>query len=159
MALVYIGLGTNLGDRAENISRMVEGIAGFGGTQVLKGSSVYASPPWNMESDSEFYNSCILVKTLLAPEEMLEKAGRLEASLGRSPDSHFKDRPADIDLLWWEGVTLTTDELILPHVDLFEREFVLRPLLEIVHPTHTELRMSIELSLEGMERNARRLEC
>jgi 2-amino-4-hydroxy-6-hydroxymethyldihydropteridine diphosphokinase len=110
-----------------------------------------------MESNNEFLNACLLVETELEPSEFLNLTRSIERSLGREPGTHFADRVADIDILWWEGIRLDDNSLKLPHPGLFEREFVMRPLSEIVLDEHQELGRSIDEALKDTPCEVRRV--
>jgi len=128
----YFSLGSNLGDRADNLGRCIHLISKNIGT-VSKRSGIYESEPWGYESENYFYNLCIEVKTALKPLDLLKNIIRIERRSGRRRSgSGYADRVIDIDLLFFDHVVLETPRLILPHPGIPHRKFVLMPLAEIV---------------------------
>ena len=140
MATIYLGLGTNLGNKADNLHRAVEEINRTIG-KVTSLSSFYETAPWGFCSDNTFLNAALRAETTLAPEEVLARTQQIERDLGRTHKSAggiYTDRPIDIDILLYGGLCLTTPALTLPHPGMEDRLFVLRPLAEIapdlIHP-------------------------
>ena len=140
MAKVYLGLGTNLGDKADNLNRAAKEINDTIG-KVTSLSSFYETAPWGFCSDNSFLNAALCVETTLAPEEVLARTQDIERQMGRthkSVNKVYSDRPIDIDILLYGDLCLDTPALTLPHPGIAERLFVLRPLAEIasdtVHP-------------------------
>lgn len=140
MATVYLGLGTNLGDKAANLHAAVERINERIG-KVTSLSSFYETAPWGFTSEHSFLNAAAAVETALPPLEVLRTTQAIERELGRLKKSSggvYSDRLIDIDLLLYDDLILRTPELQLPHPLMTEREFVMTPLIEIageaVHP-------------------------
>ena len=140
MAHVYLGLGTNLGDKAANLHRAVCGISEKIG-KVLSLSSFYETAPWGFESENSFLNAAICVETSLSPLEVLHRTQEIERTLGRTHKSTggiYHDRIIDIDLLLYNKEIIQTPELTIPHPLMLQRDFVMNPLVEIapdvVHP-------------------------
>lgn len=140
MAIVYLGLGTNLGDKAANLYAAVHLINGKIG-KVISLSSFYATAPWGFESENSFLNAAICVETSLSPLEVLHRTQEIERTLGRihkSTGGIYHDRIIDIDLLLYNKEIIQTPELTLPHPLMLQRDFVMNPLVEIapdvVHP-------------------------
>ena len=140
MAIVYLGLGTNLGDKAANLHAAVHLISGKIG-KVISLSSFYATAPWGFESENSFLNAAICVETSLSPLEVLHRTQEIERTLGRTHKSTggiYHDRIIDIDLLLYNKEIIQTPELTLPHPLMLQRDFVMNPLVEIapdvVHP-------------------------
>lgn len=140
MAIVYLGLGTNLGDKAANLHAAVHLISGKIG-KVISLSSFYATAPWGFESENSFLNAAICVETSLSPLEVLHRTQEIERTLGRihkSTGGIYHDRIIDIDLLLYNKEIIQTPELTLPHPLMLQRDFVMNPLVEIapdvVHP-------------------------
>ena len=140
MAYVYLGLGTNLGDKAANLHAAVHLISGEIG-KVISLSSFYATAPWGFESENSFLNAAICVETTLSPLEVLHATQAIERTLGRtqkSADGIYHDRIIDIDLLLYNKEIIKTAELTLPHPLMLQRDFVMKPVVEIapdvVHP-------------------------
>ena len=143
---VYLGLGSNLGDKAEYIRKAVSLIGERVGT-VLRQSSLIETEPWGFESENKFLNSVILVETTLTPRLLLKTTQKIERELGkkkthatkRSQDSSlftlhsslYKDRPIDIDILLYDDLTIDEPDLKIPHPLMQQRDFVMIPLKEI----------------------------
>lgn len=130
--LLYIGLGSNLGDRAENIRQAVRLIGERVGT-LVKCSSIYESAPVDMDTDKMFYNAAAIFDTDRDPHEVLELTQNIERELGRvlKSDGRHYDRTIDIDLLQYGDYNFETADLTLPHPLVPNRQFVLEPLVEI----------------------------
>lgn len=129
----YFGLGTNLGDREENIRRAYELIQKRVGS-IVRRSSLYHSAPWGFESDNAFVNTAVCVETSLTPHEVLQATQQIEREMGRTQKSVngiYHDRIIDIDILQYDDVQMSTPELTLPHPHINERPFVYEPLSEI----------------------------
>ena len=136
----YLGIGTNLGDKAAHIRRAVELIGQRVGT-VLAVSPFYQSEPWGFVSDNRFLNVAVQVATSLSPMELLRETQSIEKLMGRTEKttSTYADRIIDIDILFYGQMVLDTETLKIPHPLLPERDFVVIPLAEIapqlIHPT------------------------
>lgn len=126
---VYFGLGSNLGDREKNLNSAIEILSKT--VEITKQSSVYETEPVGYEDQTDFLNMVLEVKTDLFPDELLKLAKKIEADVGRKPT--FKDGPReiDVDILLYGDLNIETDELNIPHPQVTERAFVLKPLFEI----------------------------
>ena len=140
MAKVYVGLGTNLGDKEQNLKVAVQKIEEQIG-KVVSLSAFYATAPWGFSSEHTFLNAAACVETLLPPLSVLHLTQEIEREIGRTHKSVggvYSDRVIDIDLLLYGDRVLDTPELKLPHPLMHERRFVMEPLVEIapdlVHP-------------------------
>lgn len=134
MHKLYIGLGSNLGDRQALLEEALQLIDERVG-QVERVSSFYETEPWGFVSDNLFLNAAALVLTSLSPHRCLKETQHIERMLGRTDktvDGMFQDRPIDIDLLMYDDLEINTPELTLPHPHIEEREFVQLPLQEIL---------------------------
>jgi deoxyguanosine kinase len=129
---IYIGLGSNLGDRFANIENAIRLMA-EADIRINRKSSVYVSPPWGFEAKNDFYNSVLEVETKLEVNELLHLLKQIELRLGRTPVSvqGYQSRIIDIDIIDFEGKVLQTDRLQIPHPRMDQRLFVLVPLAEI----------------------------
>lgn len=138
MANVYIGLGTNLGDKEQNLRDAVHRIEEQIG-KVLSLSAFYVTAPWGFASENSFLNAAACVETQLSPLEVLQETQTIERELGRTKKSvngAYSDRLIDIDLLLYDDLLLSATsadgaELNLPHPLMAKRDFVMRPLAEI----------------------------
>lgn len=126
---MWLGLGTNIGDRGLNLARALAGLREL--VQLTDVSSVYETEPVGYLDQPVFWNLVVRGRTLLAPLPLLRAVKSLEVRLGRTPGLRMGPRLIDIDVLIYDDVTLDSAELALPHRGLRERAFVLLPLLEI----------------------------
>lgn len=139
MALVFLGLGTNLGEKEQLLNDTIIQISLQLG-EVLRQSSFFESKPWGFISDNDFLNAVILVNTNLSPIKLLESIQTIEKQMGRMSKSKFgyADRLIDVDILFYDSRIINLPELKIPHPLITERDFVLVPLCEIapdfVHP-------------------------
>jgi len=135
---VYLGLGSNLGDREEHIRKAIALIGESIGL-VIRQSSLIETEPWGFESENRFLNGVILVETSLTPRQLLKATQKIERALGkrrkhatrRSQCSMYSDRPIDIDILLYDDLTVDEPDLKIPHPLMQQREFVMIPLNEI----------------------------
>lgn len=144
--MLYLGLGSNLGDKRNNLLQAVALISERVGRVVCL-SRFYETEPWGYASNNTYLNAALGVETSLSPLEVLSITQTIERDLGRlkkSMNREYSDRPIDIDLLLMDDLEVQTDVLTLPHPLMHERLFVLEPLVEIV-PTvvHPVLKKSI----------------
>lgn len=136
MHQVYLSLGTNLGNRKRNIREAIEKIEEQVG-EVIRQSALYETKPWGFSSPNDFINACVLVITSLAPRQLLESLQRIEKEMGRmekSINGEYHDRVIDIDILLFDDLKINAPDLVIPHPLMEEREFVMKPLREILSP-------------------------
>ncbi len=137
----YLSLGSNLGSREEYLRQAVALLSQQAG-KVVACSGYYYSAPWGFASENDFCNICVALDTPYSPIELLHSTQQIEQSMGRthkSENGHYTDRIIDIDLLLYytadgTSVPCTTQELTLPHPLMQERDFVMKPLGEILRP-------------------------
>lgn len=133
---VYLGLGSNLGNRKSRLEEAIEQISKF--ATVKKTSSIYETEPWGLKDQPKFLNQVIFVESILGPNELLSRLKKIEQQMGRKKSVHFGPRLIDLDILFYDDLIMKTDDLTIPHPYLTERAFVLVPLAEIaptlVHP-------------------------
>lgn len=147
---VYLGLGTNLGDREANLRRAVD-LVGERVGQVVRQSSLIETEPWGFESQNKFLNAVILCETTKSPREVLQLTQQIERDMGRKkvwssggqspsatrrtdgtvPKRQYTDRPIDIDILLYDDITVDEPDLKIPHPLMYQRDFVMIPLREI----------------------------
>lgn len=132
---VFLGLGSNLGDRQANIQRAIELISERVG-EVIRRSSLIESEPWGFESENNFLNGVILCETTLTPRQVLRKTQKIERDMGRKKKTVncqlYSDRPIDIDILLYDDLTVDEPDLKIPHPLMQERDFVMIPLQELL---------------------------
>ena len=130
---VYLGLGSNLGDKAWNLSEAIRLIGERVG-QVVRQSSFIETEPWGFQSDNSFLNAVILCETDKTPREVLLLTQQIERDMGRRQKSvsvGYIDRTIDIDILLYDDLTVDEPDLKIPHPLMHQRDFVMRPLKEI----------------------------
>ena len=130
---VYLGLGSNLGDKVWNLSEAIRLIAERVG-QVVRQSSFIETEPWGFRSDNTFLNAVILCETDKSPREVLLLTQQIERDMGRRQKSvsvGYIDRTIDIDILLYDDLTVDEPDLKIPHPLMHQRDFVMRPLEEI----------------------------
>jgi 2-amino-4-hydroxy-6-hydroxymethyldihydropteridine diphosphokinase len=134
MAEALLALGGNVGPVRDTIARALAMLCEESQVRIEARSSDYATPPWGVEDQPAFVNACVAVATDLTPQALLERVQAVELALGRRRDQEQRwgPRTIDIDILAYDDVTLEGAALTLPHPRLFERAFVLVPLMEIV---------------------------
>jgi 2-amino-4-hydroxy-6-hydroxymethyldihydropteridine diphosphokinase len=153
--IVYLALGSNLGNREENLKQAISSLSPQ--MTVKEKSHVYETPPWGYEDQPRFLNQVLKAQTYLQPEQLLKHIKRLELALGRKGTFRNGPREIDIDLLMYDDLVLNTPILALPHPHMHERGFVLLPMMDIapdlVHPlTRKSVReMLIACNLGGIK--------
>ena len=139
MAIAYLALGTNIGNKRRNMITAAALLAERVG-DVLALSGFYETEPWGFQSENTFLNTALQLDTSLSPLELLKATQEIEIEMGRTQKSNgaYHDRIIDIDILLYEDLVLQTPELTLPHPLMHERLFVMEPLAEIapnvIHP-------------------------
>jgi len=129
--MIALGLGSNLGNRAENIMNALNCLCANYPITLLQVSSLYETAPVGFLNQPSFLNAVAEIQTLLDPLSLLEACLQTEKLLGRIRDIKWGPRSIDIDLLLYHAIRLESEALTLPHPFLHERRFVLEPLLEI----------------------------
>ena len=154
--IVYLALGTNLGDREANLRLALETFAPQ--IIVLHESRVYETEPWGFTNQPTFLNMVVQAETILSPDDLLQYLKQLETSLGRRPSFRNGPRLIDLDILLYDDLHLDTPGLVIPHPRLQERAFVLVPLADLapdyVHPV---LALSVRQMLGKMDVSGVRL--
>jgi len=134
--MIYIALGTNLGDRVANLRAAIESLAPD--VKVLRASTIYETPPWGYTDQPAFLNMVIEAESSLHPRALLDYLKEKEKSLGRVESFRYGPRQIDLDILFYDDLVLDEEDLTIPHPRLHERAFVLVPLAELapelVHP-------------------------
>lgn len=131
--IVYLSIGTNLGNRVANVEHALDLINGQVG-RIVRRSSNFISEPWGFVSENTFLNIAVAVETELQPLELLAATQRIERIMGRthkSVNGHYADRIIDIDILLYGNEKINLPELQIPHPHIEERDFVRIPLQEI----------------------------
>lgn len=134
MSTVYFSLGTNLGNKKENIHTAITLIGERVGV-VVRQSSLLVTEPWGFESTNQFVNAAICCITTKTPREILSITQAIEREMGRkqkSIDGQYHDRVIDIDILLYDNLVIDEPDLKIPHPLMYERDFVMTPLREIL---------------------------
>ena len=130
----FLSLGSNLGDKEENLRKAINLINEKAG-KVTKTSSFINTEPWGFSSDNLFVNACVEIDTTLTPQELLAATKQIETEMGRKQKSingTYNDRIIDIDILLYGDITVDEENLKIPHPHMYERDFVMIPLKEIM---------------------------
>lgn len=155
MSIVYIGIGSNLGNREKNCLKAVQ-LLFDSGIAIMKQSSMYETEPWGVKDQPRFINMVIEAETEEKPGKLLELLKRIEREIGRKETYKWGPRAIDLDILLYNDLVINNTALQIPHPHMHERDFVLRPLSEIapnkIHPvlkkTVRELLFDLEMRRE-----------
>jgi 2-amino-4-hydroxy-6-hydroxymethyldihydropteridine diphosphokinase len=152
MAVLYISLGSNLGNKSKNLIQAIALIEQTIGSVTAR-SLFYETAPWGFKSSHSFLNACLKVETELLPATVLMKLQDIEKSMGRIriTENQYVDRIIDLDILFYDDLVINSENLIIPHPLIQERAFTLVPLVEIA-PTliHPVLKRTISSLLEAL---------
>lgn len=148
---LYLSLGTNLGNKRENLTRAIE-LLSLALGKCIAVSQFIETAPWGFDSENSFLNCVAAFETALAPMQLLDMTESIERELGRTQKSnngHYRDRIIDIDILLYGDNIIVNDRLTIPHPLMHKRDFVLEPLAEIAPETqHPVLHKSIKQLME-----------
>lgn len=156
MAIVYLSLGSNFGDRIGYVQQAASLLGASEGITIVRTSAFYETEPWGMDSENWFVNAVLEIKTILSPQKLLEECMRVENQLGRkrSADGYI-DRTIDIDILFYNKDIINEENLIIPHKFVHLRAFTLVPLLELIpnfeHPVMHKTIADLHNDLENPE--------
>jgi 2-amino-4-hydroxy-6-hydroxymethyldihydropteridine diphosphokinase len=131
MKTAYLGLGSNVGDRLEQLESAIKILDNVGGVQVSQISPVYETEPVGYVEQPNFLNLCVEVKTTLTPQQLLQQCFYTEQQLHRVRDIRWGPRTLDVDILLYENEIIEEETLTVPHPRMRERAFVLTPLNDI----------------------------
>lgn len=149
MAVVYLGLGTNIGDRKANLQQARKAIAAF--ATIKTQSSLYETAAWGYTDQAPFLNQVLAIQTRFSPLNLLKKLKKIEAELGREESFRWGPRLIDLDILFYGQDLVKLPTLTIPHENLHNRAFVLVPLAEIapnfIHPV---FKKSVQALLEAL---------
>lgn len=150
MKRVFLGLGTNMGDRQQNLADAIDALAKK--MEMLRRSSVYETKAWGYTEQADFLNMVVEAKTELKPLALLNFLKRTESELGRVANFRYGPRVIDIDILFYEDLVRNTPRLQIPHPRLHERAFVLVPMVELAADlTHPILNRSMSELLKDVD--------
>ena len=145
----FIALGSNMGNAAANLDEALRALDLVPGVTVTGVSGYYVTAPWGYTDQPDFTNACGRVQTALSPEALLGVCLGIEAGMGRVRKQCNGPRIIDIDLLLYEGEARRTEELTLPHPGVTQREFVLRPLMDVA-PGGMALWLDVQKALSAL---------
>jgi len=157
MAVVYLCLGSNTGDRIGYIQQAVKMLTVNGTVTVVRTSALYETEPWGNKDLDWFVNGVIEAKTKLSPRELLDLCKSVERQMGREPSSSgkYEARRIDIDILFYGDMTIDEPDLKIPHEHLHERAFAIVPLLELIpdyeHPKYKKSLLKLHEDLETLD--------
>lgn len=159
MAIVYLSLGSNLGDRVGFVQQATSLLSANPEISIVATSSFYETEPWQMSSENWFINAVIQITTSLEPMQLLDECQRIENLLGRIKEpgetGGYKDRTVDIDIIFYDKMMMKTERLTIPHPFFHKRAFMLVPMLEIaedfVHPVFDKTVEQLYDELESPE--------
>mgnify|MGYP001580373830 CR=1 FL=1 len=132
MVVCYLGIGSNLGNRSKNIKKALDYLAKTKDIKLEKFSRVYETQSQGGPPQCKFLNAAVKIKTSLSPQALLKTLKKIEKDLGRKKTVRFGPREIDLDILLYGDRIIKHNNLVIPHPRMFEREFVLRPLREII---------------------------
>lgn len=148
----YLGLGSNMGDKKGYLDQAVASLNETRGCRVEKVSSYLVTEPYGGVEQDDFLNACLILKTFLLPQELLDRMHEIEQEAHRKRDIHWGPRTLDLDILLYDDEVMETDQLVIPHVEMHMREFVLKPLAEIApYKRHPIFKKTIGQLLADLE--------
>lgn len=131
---IYLGLGSNIGNRKRNMRDTIQYLESIVGTLVRQ-SDLFETEPWGFDSPNLFINMCVCMETPLSPRQLLEATQSIEKKMGRTLKSEageYADRIIDIDILIYDDLEINDGDLIIPHPLMHKRDFVMIPLRQIL---------------------------
>ena len=128
---VYVAFGSNLGDKKKFLDDGIQGLRTTPSCEVEAVSEYLVTEPYGGVEQDEFLNGVLKLRTLLTPEELLDRLHELEAAANRERIIHWGPRTLDLDILFYDNEIIDTPDLHIPHIDMENRDFVLKPMDEI----------------------------
>ncbi len=129
--IAYIAVGSNVGDSKDTILKAKEMFLKMEGNEIIKESELIVTKPYGVTDQPDFVNGMWKVKTLLSPVNLLKKLNEIEQRLGRERIIHWGPRTIDLDIIYFDELILDSEKLTIPHADMVNRDFVLKPLLDV----------------------------
>lgn len=128
---VYLAVGSNMGDKEAYIRNGIEALETSRGVEVVKVSDLFATSPYGDVEQDDFLNGAIAVRTLLTPHELLDVLHEIEQIAERKREIHWGPRTLDLDIIFYDKLVCEDDTLMIPHIDMENRTFVLEPLMQL----------------------------
>ena len=152
---VCLGIGSNMGDKKKYLDDAIQGLRDMKEIVVEKVSEYLVTEPYGGVEQDEFLNGALRVRTLLCPEELLDRLHVLEQAADRKRIIHWGPRTLDLDILFYDNEIIDTEVLHVPHIDMENRDFVLKPMVEIApYLRHPVLNLTMEQLLKKLLENA-----
>lgn len=148
--MILIGLGSNMGERDQNLQQALGLLEMDGTIRIFKISSIYETAPFGVMDQEDFLNMVVAVETELSPEKLLHKCQAVENAMGRIRTRRWGPRIIDLDLLIYHTVQMQTDNLTLPHPGIGQRAFVLIPMRDVVMRCPLPGGLTIDSLLAGL---------
>lgn len=149
----YLSIGSNMGDKSAYLQKAVRSLNALKECQVLKVSEFITTEPYGEVEQDDFLNGALIVRTLLTPEELLDKLHEIEEAAGRERVVHWGPRTLDLDIIFYDDLVFDTENLRIPHVEMHLRDFVLAPLAQIApykrHPLLKKTVVELKGELDG----------
>ncbi|MGI6499355.1 MAG: 2-amino-4-hydroxy-6-hydroxymethyldihydropteridine diphosphokinase [Anaerostipes sp.] len=153
----YIGIGSNMGNRMEYIEQAIETMEGESDIRVENISNLIETKPYGGVEQDDFLNGCVAIDTLKEPEELLDFLLDVEQQAGRERKVHWGPRTLDLDILLYDDIIMDQDNLVIPHIEMTKRLFVLEPLAQIapykIHPLKKQTILELKERLDKEEEN------
>ena len=138
--IAYIALGSNIGDSRALFCEAIDKIESRKDCDIIKISDYITTKPYGPVKQDDFLNGAIMIRTILSPIKLLDLLNNIEAEAGRERVVHWGPRTLDLDILLYDDLMMSTDDLTIPHIDMHNRDFVLKPLAQIapyeLHPVY-----------------------
>ena len=154
-SIAYIGVGSNIGDRYKNILSAEKEINKTNSSNIIQISKIYETEPVGYLDQDYFLNCVFKVTTILSPEDLLRSLLKIEIILKRKRIIHWGPRTIDLDILFFDNIIISSENLIIPHPRLHERMFVLKPLCDLapdfIHPIEKKSCLEIAEKLESSQ--------
>jgi 2-amino-4-hydroxy-6-hydroxymethyldihydropteridine diphosphokinase len=135
---IFLGLGSNIGDRVKHLNTAVSLIRSCGDIKIVQSSLIYETEPWGIKNQKSFCNQVLEINTSLSPEDLLIFVKEVEIKTGRTESQKWHEREIDIDVLFYDNEIISSEKFNLPHKEIQNRKFVLIPMCEIaekfIHP-------------------------
>ena len=147
----YVALGSNIGDKERYLNQAVDSLRRTPCCDVTRVSSFLVTKPYGVTDQDDFLNGCLELRTLLTPQELLETLHKIEQDAGRERKIHWGPRTLDLDIIFYDDLILDEEDLCIPHIDMQNRDFVLKPLNEITpYKRHPCSRKTVREMLDSL---------